>query len=205
MPAVVDNRTMTFLGTTFNYLVSTTADNAVIAEPILAAAQTGTLSVRSSGTAGTITMSDGGHTITTAAKIDIYSLVAGVGTVSYNATVGTVSGTTVPFTLANGDALPAATSAVTVMIPHVETFPVTAANCVVLAVQAAGAVPCLARFRDVSVADIGVMVARTGSDLSPWVSGVNGTGPLGSTDSVTVMVTHGSTSSRKVMVYAAAN
>ena len=80
----------------------------------LAVAQPAILTTRTSDTAGTITMDSGGHTITTAAIIDIYDNVG--GTVSYDATVGTVSGTSVPFTLAKGDVLPIATSVIAVAL-----------------------------------------------------------------------------------------
>ncbi len=145
MPEIIDNRTVKIDGTSFDYLVSIDADAATIADPILAAAQAGTLTTRS-----------------------------------------------------------AATTAVTVMVPHVESFVLDVSNCQALVVQAAGGVPCVARFRDVSVADIETLIARTGSDLTPWVNGGGGTCPLGS-DVVTVMLTHGSTTARKVRVYAPYN
>jgi hypothetical protein len=64
------------------------------------------LTTRTSGTAGTLTMTNSSHGIITGQKIDI-SWATGV---AYNATVGTVAGTTVPFTLASGDALPMGTN-----------------------------------------------------------------------------------------------
>lgn len=67
---------------------------------------TGSLSTRTSDTAGIITVTS--HTIADASTIDIYWN----GGSSYGALVGTTSGTTIPFTLAAGDALPIATTAI---------------------------------------------------------------------------------------------
>ena len=73
-----------------------------------AAANAGTLSTRTSDTAGTLTLG-ASHDISTGDVIDIYWS----GGVAYGATVGTVSGTSVPFTGASGDVLPAEDSAIT--------------------------------------------------------------------------------------------
>jgi len=81
--------------------VPRTCDGGSSLEVTLPAGKTGQLTTRTSGTAGTLTMT-GGHGITTGAKIDIY-WASGI---AYSATVGTVSTNSVPFTLASGDALP---------------------------------------------------------------------------------------------------
>lgn len=75
-------------------------------EETIAIATTGTLSTRSTDVAGTLTVATG-HTIVTGDKIDVFW----DGGVAYSATVGTVaaapSDTSIPFTLAVGDVLPA--------------------------------------------------------------------------------------------------
>ena len=73
----------------------------------LPAAEAGTLSTRTSDTAGTATLG-AAHGILTGDIVDIYW----AGGVAYGATVGTVSGTSVPFTLASGDVLPAQDTAI---------------------------------------------------------------------------------------------
>lgn len=69
----------------------------------LPAGKAGDLTTRTSDTVGTLTMDSGSHGITTGAIIDIYW----TGGVRYGVTVGTVSGTSVPFSLGSGDNLPA--------------------------------------------------------------------------------------------------
>jgi hypothetical protein len=73
------------------------------------AAQAGTLGTRTSDTAGTATLA-ADHTITTGMKVDV---VWAAGS-ARNATVGTVSGTSVPFTGLTGDALPTQATAIKV-------------------------------------------------------------------------------------------
>ena len=77
-------------------------------EVSLEAADAGTLTTRTSDAAGTLTMDDAGHGISTADVITIFW----TGGIAYQATVGTVSGTTVPFTGAQGTVLPSATTEV---------------------------------------------------------------------------------------------
>jgi hypothetical protein len=67
----------------------------------------GSLSTRASDTAGTITDND--HTTLEGEVIDIYW----DGGSAYGATVGTVTGTTIPFTGAAGDVMPTQDTAVT--------------------------------------------------------------------------------------------
>ena len=77
----------------------------------LVASQSGVLTTRSDANTGTITMGSGGHTIGTGDVVDIYW----TGGVQYGVTVGTVSGTSVPFDSGIGDDLPTATTAVKVV------------------------------------------------------------------------------------------
>ena len=73
-----------------------------------------TLSTRSTDVAGTLTVATG-HAIVTGDIIDVFFDLAGVKTVAYKCTAGTVaapsSDTSIPFTLASGDVLPAQGSA----------------------------------------------------------------------------------------------
>lgn len=116
----------TILGDVFDYGTSVSADMTPRAPITLTAAKVGQLTTRGSNTAGTLTMA-AGHGFTTAAKLDIYW----AGGRRYNVTIGTVSVNSVPFTLGAGDNLPDNLTAVTAMIPHVETgLNVTAANIV---------------------------------------------------------------------------
>jgi len=86
-------------------------------EKALGAAKSGALSTRTSDTAGTLTLG-AGHGITDSQTIDIFWTDAnGVLQCAYGATVGTVAGTSVPFTGASGEVLPALDYAITTQVP----------------------------------------------------------------------------------------
>jgi hypothetical protein len=90
-------KTASAQGKTFSYALSQTTDGALVKDPTLAAAKGGTLTTRTSDTAGTLTMSSG-HGITDGQVIDIYWSTGQVT----SATVGTVATNSVPFTGATG-------------------------------------------------------------------------------------------------------
>jgi len=87
------------------------------------AVQSGTLSTRTSDTAGTLTLG-ADHGVETGDIIDIYW----EGGVAHGATVGTVEGTSVPFTGAAGDVLPAEDTAVIAGVTEVINFVVAGSN-----------------------------------------------------------------------------
>lgn len=101
-------------GEQFSENVTITGDAKVVANPTVLAAQPGVLTTRTDGVTGTLTMTNSSHGIVTGQRIDIYW----TGGQCWGATVGTVSGTSVPFaTVQGGTALPIATTAVKVGIP----------------------------------------------------------------------------------------
>ena len=104
------NRSLTGAGKTISKSVQRTDDADLSWEISLPVAEAGQLTTRVGDTSGTITMTDAGHGIATGEVVDIYHS----GGVSYGATVGTVAGTSVPFTGASGDVLPSNLTAVTV-------------------------------------------------------------------------------------------
>jgi hypothetical protein len=83
-----------------------------VKDATLDTAEAGSLTTRTDNDTGTITMSSGGHTITTGEVVDVYWS----GGVRYGMTVGTVSGTSVPIDAGAGDNLPSAATAVTVVV-----------------------------------------------------------------------------------------
>lgn len=94
--------------------VSRSAEGQISQEVSLPAADAGTLTTRTSDTAGTLTMDSGSHDIETGDTIDIFWTDAqGNLKCAYGATVGTVVTTSVPFTGASGDVLPVVDSDVT--------------------------------------------------------------------------------------------
>lgn len=111
MPSATLNFNATLGSLAFGSAMTRTADGQIAHEVTLGAAKAGTLSTRSSDTAGTLTLA-ADHGITDGEVIDIYW----DGGVCYGATVGTVSGTSVPFTGASGDVLPIATTAITTQV-----------------------------------------------------------------------------------------
>lgn len=95
--------------------------------PEIGPAKAGTLTTRTDANTGTLTMS-GGHGITTGQRLDLYWAVAGVRGYRRGITVGTVATNSVPIDLGAGDDLPPAATAITAMVPHVETVTVTGDN-----------------------------------------------------------------------------
>lgn len=109
MPSATNTTNLSGGGVTISKAVVRTGDHPQGYEVALPTATAGTLDTRTSDTAGTVSAS--GHSITDGDIVDVYW----DGGVAYGATVGTVSGDDVPFTGASGDALPIATTAVTIV------------------------------------------------------------------------------------------
>lgn len=96
------------------------------------AGQAGTLSTRTDDDEGTLTLG-AGHTVTTGATIDIYWATG----MRYGVTVGTVSGTSVPFSGGAGDNLPIATTAVFACIQTAKDVDVVGNNIQLFALSSA--------------------------------------------------------------------
>jgi hypothetical protein len=90
-----------------------TTDGVDVRDISLPVGQPGSLTTRTNNTAGTLLMTNSSHGIITGQKIDV-SWALGV---AYNATVGTVNNASVPFTLASGDSLPLANTAIVAATP----------------------------------------------------------------------------------------
>jgi len=126
---LVMNRTYSLGGKDF-VQVQTLSENGLDGvEATVPAAQSGTLTVRTNNTDGTLTMDNAGHGITTASHIDLYWINTD-GTYGFrrNATVGTVSGTSVPFTSGSGNNLPASSSVMYAATVQVYTVNITGAE-----------------------------------------------------------------------------
>lgn len=112
------NKTISCAGVGGSASQTVTGESMVLANPTVAVAKSGTLTTRTSDTAGSLTM-EAGHGITTGQIIDLYWS----GGSCYGVTVGTVSGTTVPIaTVSGGDVLPIATTAMRAGIRNSATF-----------------------------------------------------------------------------------
>lgn len=94
--------------------IKRTATGSVSQQFTADAAKAGTLTTRSSDTAGTLTLGVS-HGVATSDVVDLYW----DGGRRYGVTVGTVSGTSVPISGGSGDVLPAADTAVTCAVQQV--------------------------------------------------------------------------------------
>jgi hypothetical protein len=195
MASIVVSRGAQALGKTFSYSETIVADGAVLKDPTLAAAKTGTLSTRSSDTAGTLTMA-ASHGITDGAKIDIYWSTGQCTT----ATVGTVATNDVPFTGATGDVLPAQGTAITAMVQHVENFNFVDGDLNALCVGA-GFAACSVTLIDGSSNVVGAVRVKAGSTAQKhyiWDVDSGATIPV-SDDVATIAMTHGDSASSQVV------
>lgn len=190
------------LDVSFVRAASPSAAGALTKDPSLAAAPaSGTLTTRTSNTAGTLTLQTG-HGIITAARMDLYWIDAmtGLTAVRYGCTVGTVSGNSVPFTVGAGTNLPAANFAVTAVVPTQETFPAVYSALVGLFVTCVK--PCQAIFLDGSNAVVAAILTQ-GSALRDgyvWESTNGVTNPFGTSTVATVWMSHSDTANARQVI-----
>ena len=111
MPTSMLNITGSVGGISINSSISRTADGQISHQVALPAAKSGTLSTRTSDTAGTLTLASG-HGIVDADVVDLYW----DGGRRYGVVVGTVAGDDVPISGGAGDVLPAQDTAITVRV-----------------------------------------------------------------------------------------
>lgn len=201
--AIVNHRTSVD-GKTITTTRTVTADGKVTKDPTLAAAKVGELTTRTDNNTGTLTMASS-HGITDGVRLDVYWENAdGTRGHRYGMTVGTVSVNSVPIDLGGGDNLPLVNTDVTVMIPQLETFAVTAADMQGLFVSCAG--PALAVFRDDANAVVAAIDVDGTNDGYQWDADhpLAPATPFGS-DVVDVYLSHGDTVSRQVSAVALVN
>lgn len=115
-------QTYTLNGRTYSNAATVTEDGLLSKIVTAAAAKIGTLTTRTSDSAGELTMAVS-HGITTGARLDLYW----TGGSRRGITVGTVSVNQVPLTTdtGTGDVLPADETAITAMVPTEEEFLLT--------------------------------------------------------------------------------
>jgi hypothetical protein len=195
--ATVSN-TVTALGKTFTSGRTTTADGGVIKDPTLAAAKTGGLTTRTDANTGTLTMT-AGHGITTGQRLDVYW----DGGARYGMTVGTVSTNSVPIDGGGGDDLPAAATAITAMVPQLETF--SAETAALRGLFVGAPVPAYVVILDAADAVLKAVYVDGAADAYQWDVGSDAANPL-SDDAATAYFSHGSsTASRQVTAVALVN
>lgn len=107
------NKTVTIGGKTLQETTTIDTDGAIVQEVSVAAGETGTVSARTDDDTASIDIDESGHTFTNGDRVDVY-WAAGC---RRGMTVGTVAGNTVPIDGGSGDALPALSTAVTLVEP----------------------------------------------------------------------------------------
>jgi hypothetical protein len=191
MPSISIGKTISGLGSSLQGLTSVTDTEGLVAAPTsVPAAQSGTLTTRTDATSGALTMSSGGHGITTGQRIDLYW----DGGACYGAIAGTVSGTAVPIaSVAGGDDLPSATTAITVGICTQATLDIVGDHLTALACGGSPAARSYFVFEESGgTDDFAALVAA--NDVYVWYDGDNGTNPLAGNTTASVWMSHASTS-----------
>lgn len=187
--------TNTINGVTATRNVLPSGDGLVTKERTLAAAKTGTLTTRTSTTVGTLTATTG-HGITTAARLDVYW----AGGSRVGVVVGTVATDSIPITGGSGDDLPAAAMALTLMVPVLESFPITVAN--LASIICVCDAPGIAAVVDGALAALGSFRPTSSVAGAEWDSSSGITNPI-SANSTSVYLSHGdSTASRQIQILA---
>jgi hypothetical protein len=176
---------------------TTVTDSQLVqANPTVPAAQPATLSVRTNNTSGTLVMTNGNHGITTGQRVDLYW----AGGHCYGATVGTVSGTSVPIASVSGGAnLPSQDTAITVGIATATPFAVTGNDLQALALST----PVSGYFVFNGGSDLYAAYV-TGGYVQTWVTGDTNTNPLAGVSPTQVFMSHSSTSAQQTLMQAGA-
>lgn len=185
MPTINASKNASIYGRSYTEALSVTADNGVEFAPTLAAAKTGTLTTRTDANTGSIT-GQSGHGIATADKIDIYW----TGGSRRNVTVGTVASLVIPIDLGDGDDLPVATTALTIMKLNAEgAWDITGANVKGIVFQA---LTYTATFvlRQSDDTEILAVVLPPGTSYI-WTAEDGVTNPVTGVDVAKVTITHG--------------
>lgn len=183
----------------YNKTIEVNAEGLETAEPVVTAAKTGALTVRTNATDGSLTIA-GGHGIATANKFDLFW----AGGARHGVLAGTVATNVVPFSGGTGDDLPAAATAITAHKGTDQDLAVeTGSNA--KAITAYSSIPTYVSFRDNSDVELFSvrLVDPTGllGDSYSWYSGSGVANPLDAVTVDHVKCTHGrSTGTNKPQV-----
>lgn len=195
------NLNTTVGGVQFAQLRNVSSEAAIVQERTVGAAQAGTLTTRSSNTAGTITMGSGGHTVTTGARVDLYWTESGTAGCRRGVTVGTVSGTSVPITGGSGDNLPSAAVAIKVAIPVSFSTPLTGNKVKALLLGAPEAKTQFVLCSSGNTEELYKQVPQGG--VFSWDSGSLETNPISGDTIVNTWISHDDTTGSKKVQFAA--
>jgi hypothetical protein len=160
---------------------------AVIGPSSIAAAKVGTLSTRTDNNTGILTMTTG-HGFTDGQRLDVYWS----GGCRRGMVIGTVSTNSVPIDLGAGDNLPIATTAVTAIVPNMETCSFAGANVTFAMFSTRSpyrAQVVFAQSDDTEVA-YGILSAGANGDVWSWTSSDGTTTPFASQTVARVYFSH---------------
>jgi hypothetical protein len=178
-------------GVTYRRSVPVSTDGGLVKNPELAVAKVGALTTRTDDNTGELTMASG-HGISTGNRLDVYWTNAdGTQGRRYGMTVGTVASLAVPIDGGAGDNLPADETAVTAMVPQLETFAVTAADMEALFVGCGG--PATAVFREADTTLVIAVGVDGPTDAYLWESTNGAATPFGE-NVADVYLSHGDSS-----------
>lgn len=149
----------------------------IVSPDSVLAAQPATLTTRTGDRAGTLTMTNAGHGIITGQRIDFYW----TGGSCFGVIAGTVSGTSIPFTIVQGgDILPATGTAITVGICKSVAFELAGDNITALVCsKATAAVRCYFVFTEL-LGVLALAVLNQAGSVYVWDGTTKATGPVGS-------------------------
>jgi hypothetical protein len=190
-------KTLSLDGRIYNQQITVESTSIVRKEVELAAAKTGTLTTRTDANTGTLTMT-AGHGITTGAIVDIYWVVAGITYCHRNVTVGTVATNSVPIDSGIGTDLPAAATAVTVMVQTVVEFRFDGTDAKVIAATANAAGASVTFAGADNAEDWNINITQTGQ-VKEWYQGNGETNPVEGDVITQAFVTHGDSSGTKTV------
>lgn len=191
------NLNTTVGGVQFAQLRNVSSEASLVQERTVPAAQSGTLTTRSSNTAGTITMASGSHTVTTGARVDLYW----TGGCRRGVTVGTVSTTSVPVSGGSGDNLPTQGDPIKVSIPVSFSTPLTGNKVKALLLGAPEARSQFVLCSSGNTEELAKTVPQGG--VFAWDSGSLETNPIAGDTIVNTFISHDDTSGAKKVQFAA--
>lgn len=168
----------------------------------LAAAKTGTLTVRTDANTGSLTMA-ASHGIITGDRLDIYW----AGGHRRGMTVGTVATNVVPIDGGAGDDLPTAATAITAMVPVKRPFAFDGDDLQLLAALSPALVKSVFTFVNSSLAELHFIYSPAGGVIHTWFDDNGLTNPVLGVDVAFVYISHGysTTGSRNLKVAALTN
>ena len=167
---------------TVNSVISRDASGVITHSVALPAAIAGTLSTRTSDTAGELTLAEG-HGVEADDVLDIYW----DGGRAYGATAGVIDGNDVPFTGASGDALPDQDTAITAQVQQVIDTDLDGDLAVALGMRC-GEKACVGIMEDAARS---LTIDLVGAEGYYWVDGQAATNPLATLGITSVVVTQG--------------